>query len=77
MTAKRVKPEKPTWVAALSQRLEKIEKLKEQIAAKRDELREAVSDVEDIIDSLNDGVDELEYGLRSLNNAVDKCSELL
>ena len=62
---------------ALKYGLKKVEGLKVEIAKKRDELREAVEEIEDILSSLDDAVDGLEDGARNFKDAVDKMSEYL
>ena len=59
------------------QRLDRIKKLKEELAAKRDELRNEVDDVVDICETIDRGVDELSSGLRSLRDGLEACSELI
>lgn len=57
--------------------LAKIERLKIQIAKKRDELRSAISDVVDIVESMNEAIDSLEEGQRCFENAADSMSKFL
>lgn len=62
---------------ALKSGIKKIEVLKAEISKKRDELRAAVSDVEEIVESLEEAAEGLEDGLRSLNEAADAMSQFL
>jgi hypothetical protein len=57
--------------------LDRIKKLKEELAAKRDELRKEIDDVVDICETIDRGVEELGSGLRSLKDGLDACSELI
>jgi len=57
--------------------LAKIERLKKEIAAKRDELRKAVDEVEGILETLDETVNGLESGAREFERAVDAMSEYL
>jgi len=60
------------------QRLDRIKKLKEELAAKRDELRKEVDDVVDICESIERGDDLLGAGLRNfLRDGLDACSKLI
>ena len=64
-------------LSAAKKRLQRIEKLKGEIAAKRDLLRKEVSSVEDICETLDRGCDDITGGLRQLTDGIDTCSELL
>ena len=57
--------------------LPKVEKLKLEIAAKRDELRAIVEDVEAIVSSVDTAVDCLETGCREFNEAIESISQHL
>ena len=57
--------------------LDKIEMLKKEITAKRDELRKAVDEVEGILETLDETVNGLESGAREFERAVDAMSEYL
>ena len=57
--------------------LEKVEHLKVEIAKKRDELREAIAEVEEIAESLDQALDGLEDGKRGFERAVESMSQYL
>lgn len=62
---------------ALKALLPKVEMLKHEIATKRDELRNIVSDIQEIVDSVDSAVDSLDEGCRSFTNAVESMSQYL
>lgn len=57
--------------------LQNINVLKNEIAKKRDQLRLAVSDVNEILESLDETVDGLDAGSREFERAVDSMSQYL
>jgi hypothetical protein len=64
-------------VAKLKGALSKVDGLKVDIAKKRDELREAVGEVEAILESMDEAVDSLEAGAREFDRAIEALSAYL
>ena len=58
-------------------RLDRIKRLKDELAAKRDELRKEIDDVTDICESMDRSVEEIGVGLQSLRGGLEAASELL
>ena len=57
--------------------LKRVDVLKVDIAKKRDQLREAVGEVEAIVESMDGAVEGLEEGARNFSDAVDTLSQHL
>ncbi len=55
--------------------LDRIEKLKIKADLIRDELRDAISEAEDIADSFTDGGQDIQQAVDTLRRAVDRMSE--
>lgn len=66
---------KKKFTTAIKPVLDRIEKLKAKADKVRDELRDAISEVEDIADSFQDGSEVIEDAVRALRRAVDRMSE--
>lgn len=64
-------------IEKLKPALAKISRLKREIAAKRDELRSAVFEIQDILESMDEAVAELEDGGRCFERAVESMSQYL
>jgi len=61
----------------LQKALTQVAVLKMEISKKRDELRSAVEEVEEIVRSMDEADEELEAGFRAFSRAVDALSERL
>ena len=59
------------------QRLDRIKKLKGELAAKRDELRNEIDEVVDICETIDRGVEDIGVGIANLKSGLDACSELI
>lgn len=68
---------KTTKIKELTDALKRIDGLKKEISQKRDELRSAVMDIDDILGSLDDACDDLSEGQRSFERAVEALSQYL
>jgi len=55
--------------------LKRIEALKLNLAKNRDELRTALSDLEDIIESMDYAEEQIDSGIRSIRDGVDTASQ--
>lgn len=60
---------------ALVDAIGKIEKLKLEIAQKRDALRDAISEADEIAESLDETIDALDEGKRAYERAVEEMSK--
>lgn len=61
----------------LTKAIKAIEVAAKKAAAVRDELRDKISDAEDILESLNEGRDSLEDGLREMKNGLATLSKYI
>ncbi len=64
-------------VGVVRKALEQVDALKEELAKKREELRAAFEDVEEILLSLEDADELITSGRRSISDGLDRMSEYL
>jgi predicted nucleic acid-binding Zn-ribbon protein len=55
--------------------IDKAEKIKTEIAARRDKLRDVIDDLYALHESFDEGVDSLDEGIRCLREGIDSISE--
>ena len=61
----------------LEAKLKRIDNIKEQISALRDQLREEYEDLGGVVDSLDRGCQDIEEGLFCMQSGLDSLSERL
>ena len=68
---------RPDNIKRARAKLAEVEKLKEKLAATRDELRKAYSELEEICTSVDEGVESITSGLERIDTGLDTCSQYI